>query len=64
MTTESEIYKKLGPHPRLVKIIDWDPKECVLTIEYMPNGCLKDYLSIVRTPDTHKTATPGDTRGG
>ena len=45
MTTESEIYKKLGPHPRLLKIIDWNPEECVLTMEYMPHGCLKDYLS-------------------
>jgi serine/threonine protein kinase len=45
MTIESEIYKKLGPHSRLLKIIDWNPEECVLTMEYMPNGCLKDYLS-------------------
>ena len=25
-------------------MIAWDPEECVLTMEYMPNGTLKDYL--------------------
>jgi len=44
MTTEANIYKRLGPHPRLVKMIDWNPDDCSLTMEYMPNGCLKDYL--------------------
>ena len=44
ITTESQIYERLGPHPRLVRFINFDPEECVLTMEYMPNGCLKDYL--------------------
>lgn len=44
LTLESQIYEILGPHPRLVKIIAWDPTECVLVMEFMPNGCLKDYL--------------------
>lgn len=44
ITTEFEIYTRLGPHPRLVRIIDWDPKECVLTMEYMDNGSLKDFI--------------------
>lgn len=44
MTTEANIYKRLGPHPRLVKMIDWNPDDCCLTMEYMSNGCLKDYL--------------------
>ncbi len=44
MTTEAQIYKRLGPHPRLVKMINWDPDECSLTMEYMPNGCLKGDL--------------------
>ena len=44
MTTEFRIYERLGPHPRLVKIISWDPEDCVLVMEYMPNGSLKDYL--------------------
>jgi len=44
ITLEYQIYKRLGPHPRLVRIIAWDSEECALTIEYMSNGCLKDYL--------------------
>ena len=44
MTRESQIYERLGPHPRLVKIVDWDPEECALIMEYMPNGCLQAYL--------------------
>lgn len=44
LTTESLLYKRLGCHSRLVKVIAWDPEECALTMEYMPNGCLKDYL--------------------
>lgn len=44
MMTESQIYKKLGSHPRLVRMINWNPQECVFTVEYMPNGCLKDSL--------------------
>jgi serine/threonine protein kinase len=44
ITTEFEIYTRLGPHPRLVLIIDWDPEECVLTMEHMSNGSLKDFI--------------------
>lgn len=44
MITEFQIYKQLGPHPRLVRIINWDPENCVLTMECMPNGSLRDYL--------------------
>lgn len=44
ITLEARIYGILGPHDRLVKIQDWDPDECVLTMEYMPNGSLDNYL--------------------
>lgn len=44
ITAEFQIYARLGTHPRLVEIIDWDPKECVLTMEYMSNGSLKDFI--------------------
>lgn len=44
MTTEAQIYKRLGIHPRLVQLRQWDPINCVLTLEYMPNGTLKDYI--------------------
>lgn len=46
ITTESLIYKKLGHHPRLIRALDWDPEGCILTMEYMPNGPLKDFLSV------------------
>ena len=45
ITLESLIYKKLGLHPRLIPIIDWDPGNCTLAMEYMSNGTLKDFLS-------------------
>jgi len=41
---ESNIYQRLGTHPRLLPIIVWDPEDCVLTIEFMPNGNLKDFI--------------------
>jgi len=43
---EKEIYKKLGAHPRLIKINGWNPHECSLTMEYMPNGNLQTFLLI------------------
>ncbi|KFY89503.1 hypothetical protein V500_05645 [Pseudogymnoascus sp. VKM F-4518 (FW-2643)] len=46
ITTESLIYKKLDHHPRLIRTIDWDPEGCILTMEYMSNGTLKDFLSV------------------
>lgn len=45
LALESQIYKRLGCHPRLVKIISWDPDEYALTMEYMPNGSLRDRLA-------------------
>lgn len=44
MVTEARIYQRLGPHPRLARMIDWDPEQCTLTLEDMPNGSLRDYL--------------------
>jgi serine/threonine protein kinase len=46
ITTEYQIYKRLGQHRRLVRIIDWDPEHCVLTMEHMPNGNLKEYILV------------------
>lgn len=45
LTIEAAIYNKLPSHPRLVKLIHWDPNNCVLMLEYMPNGNLSAYLS-------------------
>jgi len=44
ITMERDIYERLGCHPRLLRIIGWDPEQCVLTMEYAPNGSLKDFL--------------------
>lgn len=44
MATEAQIYQRLGRHPRLVGMLDWDPEQYVLTLEDMPNGSLRDYL--------------------
>lgn len=41
---ENNIYERLGCHRRLIQIISWDPEQCSLTMEYVPNGSLKDFL--------------------
>jgi serine/threonine protein kinase len=45
ITIENEIYEKLGPHPRLIRIVSWDPENCVLNMEYLPNGNLQTFLT-------------------
>lgn len=45
LVLESQIYARLGYHPRLVKLISWDPDQYALTMEYMPNGSLKEYVA-------------------
>ena len=40
ITIENEIYRKLGRYPRLIRILDWNLEDYVLTMEYMPNGNL------------------------
>lgn len=44
LAQESEIYDRLGRHPRLVEKKGWDPADYALLLEYMSNGTLKDYL--------------------
>ena len=44
MAIEAQIYERLGAHPRLVQFKHWDPVGHVLTLEYMPNGNLKEYI--------------------
>lgn len=44
MAIEAQIYGRLGVHPRLVQFKHWDPVGYALTLEYMPNGNLKEYL--------------------
>ncbi|USP80554.1 kinase-like protein [Curvularia clavata] len=44
MEIEAQIYERLGVHPRLVLFKHWDPVEHTLTLEYMPNGSLMEYI--------------------
>lgn len=46
MVIEAQIYERLGAHPRLLQRKHWDPVDCILTLEYMPNGNLRDYMEI------------------
>lgn len=46
MVIEAGIYDRLGAHPRLLQLKNWDPVDCTLTLEYMPNGNLRDYIEI------------------
>lgn len=48
MATEARIYQRLGRHPRLARMMGWDPEQCTLTLEDMPNGSLRDYLEVNR----------------
>lgn len=44
LAVEARIYQRLGAHPRLVAVKDWDPIKHVLTLEYMPHGNLRKYV--------------------
>lgn len=44
LALEHKIYKKLGPHPRLVGIIDWNPQDYTLTMEHMQKGNLHNFI--------------------
>jgi serine/threonine protein kinase len=44
MAIEAQIYERLGLHPRLVQFKHWDPVGHALTLEYIPNGNLKEYI--------------------
>jgi serine/threonine protein kinase len=44
MRLEASIYEKIGSHRSIPRIIDWDPETCCLTMEYMQNGNLRDYV--------------------
>lgn len=44
MRLEARIYDAVGAHPRIPRIVSWDPETCCLTMEYLENGTLKDYI--------------------
>jgi serine/threonine protein kinase len=44
MRLEALIYEKIGSHRTIPRIIEWDSETCCLTMEYMANGNLRDYI--------------------
>ncbi|TPR01343.1 hypothetical protein CAN33_0038830 [Aspergillus niger] len=44
MRVEAHVYECLNGHPRIPKLIDWDPVACCLTLEYFENGSLGDFV--------------------
>jgi serine/threonine protein kinase len=44
MRTEARIYDVIGLHPRIPRLVEWDPEACCLTMEYLENGSLKEYM--------------------
>ncbi|TVY88096.1 G-type lectin S-receptor-like serine/threonine-protein kinase [Lachnellula willkommii] len=44
IAVEARVYQVLGEHPRLVKLKGWDSVTHTLTLEYMPNGTLEEYV--------------------
>ncbi|KAL3420291.1 hypothetical protein PVAG01_08790 [Phlyctema vagabunda] len=45
IAVEARIYQRLGKHPRLIELKGWDPEAYILTLEYMPNGTVEQYVS-------------------
>lgn len=43
MRQEAAIYKNIGSHRSVPRMIEWDPDTCCLTMEYMENGNLREY---------------------
>ncbi|PTU19928.1 hypothetical protein P175DRAFT_0439760, partial [Aspergillus ochraceoroseus IBT 24754] len=44
MRLEARIYSMIGEHPRVPKLIHWEDATCCLTMEYLANGNLKEYI--------------------
>lgn len=45
MRTEAQVYKRLSAPPRTPIFIDWDFSVCCLTIEYLANGPLGEFIT-------------------
>lgn len=44
MRFEAQVYQRICGHPRVPKLIQWDPNTCCLTMEYLENGDLGEYI--------------------
>lgn len=53
MRTEAQVYQRIGKHPRVPDVIEWDAETCCLTMEYLENGNLREYIR-----QHHERTTP------
>ncbi|OJD18160.1 serine/threonine protein kinase [Blastomyces percursus] len=53
MRLEAQIYQRIGEHPRVPSSVNWNPDTCCLTMEYLENGNLRDYIR-----QNHRNITP------
>ena len=44
MRLEAKVYAMIGEHPRVPRLVHWDQETCCLTMEYLENGNLKEYI--------------------
>lgn len=44
MRVEARVYVMIGNHSRVPRLICWDEEICCLTLEYLENGNLGDYI--------------------
>lgn len=44
MRIEARVYLTIGAHPCIPKLIRWDPEICCITLGYLKNGTLKEYI--------------------
>lgn len=44
MSLEAKVYERIGQHPCIPTVVDWDPETCSLVFEYLENGTLKNYI--------------------
>jgi tRNA A-37 threonylcarbamoyl transferase component Bud32 len=44
MRLEYQVYQRIGKHPLVPNIVNWDPETCCLTMEYLENGNLREYI--------------------
>jgi serine/threonine protein kinase len=49
ISREHYIYSRMGPHPRLPRVLSWDPETCALGLDYLVNMDLQWYMHYHRS---------------